>query len=97
MAQIKVQGTVTPIPQIDHKPCWLACYQMLYKWRSKPVSDITTKLTNAGISTTTTLADDKQTVAATALGLLPCIHHFVSTTASLKTWLELVGPLKVSV
>ena len=40
----EIKYTVSPILQGNSKCCWLACYQMLYKWNDRPVDEVVKKI-----------------------------------------------------
>jgi hypothetical protein len=88
---------ITPEPQADKETCWLACYKMLYQVMDEPVSDVERKLKDAGIDITTTLPDDKQIVAADALGLKWTYGTTISSYEALVDMINNYGVLKVSV
>lgn len=46
MIATKIQR-VTPIPQDADSTCWLAAYQMMFKWKGKPVAMIPTLMQGA--------------------------------------------------
>ena len=60
---------VPAIAQANSKCCWFACYQMIYAWKGKKVSEVATKLANAGISTKKALDISQWGRASNHLGL----------------------------
>jgi len=68
-------GGLTPIAQPLSSLCWLACYRMLYKWKSLDPNTIEGKLKSAGLDFDAAckrgLLPNEMRDAAKALGLAP--------------------------
>ena len=57
------------IVQSHSKCCWLACYGMVYGWKSKPYREVKKKIGDAGISMDDALYSDQWDKARKVLGL----------------------------
>ena len=91
---------VTPIPQPTSKTCWLACYQMLFKFARQPLPDIDSKLTTAfgatvydSIVNETGLLDEHLMRAAGALGFPGMPKSVLADFDKFTNYLRLSGPL----
>ena len=91
---------VTPIPQPTSKTCWLACYQMLFKFVKQPLPDIDSKLTTAfgatvydSIVNETGLLDEHLMRAAGALGFSGMPKSVLADFDKFTNYLRLSGPL----
>lgn len=60
---------VPRIGQANSKICWLACYQMLYRWKGKAAHEVSDKIQKAGFSTSSGLYEEDWGKAAAVLGL----------------------------
>jgi hypothetical protein len=89
----KILLDVPRIGQANSKCCWLACYQMLYKWKGKAASDVNKKLEAAGFSLTSALYQEQWGKAAYHLGLSGMGVGHLGSVENVEWCLAKCGPL----
>lgn len=91
MADILLE--VPKIGQANSRICWLACYQMLYRWKGKSGADAVAKIQAAGFSTADALYEDQWGKAAAALGLTGMRVSYLQGLDGLAWCLGTCGPI----
>lgn len=86
--------SVPMIAQANSKICWLACYQMMYGWQKRPLSDPYVRAKNAGLSTSSGLYSEDWLKARQAMGFTSHrVDYLTSSADNLIHVLEKHGPM----